>query len=104
MRPHTIHLKFYAQTSKDFEDALNRGILGSTRKNNIAINLKAVALVEELIEKIADEIGIPNDRYWTVSLQLKANDGKLADLTDVIVDCFTLENRFKTKSVIKKEA
>jgi len=99
-----MRLNFYAETSKEFEDALNRGILGSTRKNNIAIDLKAVALVEELIEKIADQIGIPNDRYWTVSLQLKANDGKLADLTDVIVDCFTLENCFKTKSVVKKEA
>jgi len=99
-----MHLKFYAQTSKEFEDALNRGILGTTRKNNIAIDLKAVALVEELIEKIADQIGIANDRYWTVSLELNANDGKLTDLTDVIVDCFTLENRFKTKSVVKKEA
>ena len=99
-----MRLNFYAQTSKNFEDALNRGILGVTRKNKIAIDLKAVALVEELIEKIADQIGIPNDRYWTVSLQLKANDGKLADLTDVIVDCFTLENCFKTKSVVKKEA
>ena len=100
-----MHLKFYAQTSKEFEDALNRGILGVTRKNKITIDLKAAALVEELIEKIADQIGIPNDRYWTISLQLKENDdGKLADLTDVIVDCFTLENRFKTKSVVKKEA
>ena len=99
-----MHLKFYAQTSKEFEDALNRGILGTTRKNNIAIDLKAVALVEELIEKIADQIGIANDRYWTVSLELNANDGKLTDLTDVIVDYFALENRFKTKSVIKKEA
>jgi len=99
-----MHLKFYAQTSKEFEDALNRGILGTTRKNNIAIDLKAVALVEELIEKIANQIGIPNDRYWTISLELNVNDGKLADLTDVIVDCFTLENCFKTKSVVKKEA